>query len=135
MIEQNELKKEDFNQPTAVIRLTHCYHTGIETERVALYDATRAYWSIKKNHAITDTKLALAVHDGIVLEVYTIAAWLPANSTLMAVRLDKSVDKNRKEFVGDIASDSIREKYLGKSVRSLFKPGNQDPVRCFGSKS
>ena len=101
------LTKEDFSQPTAIIRLTNYYRPGLEYERFALYEATRGQWSIEKDHNITKTRIALAVHDGVVLEVYEIAAWVSANSTMMYFRMDKG-DKDRKEFVGNVAKNSIR---------------------------
>ena len=127
------LTKEDFSQPTAIIRLTNYYRPGLEYERFALYEATRGQWSIEKDHNITKTRIALAVHDGVVLEVYEIAAWVSANSTMMYFRMDKG-DKDRKEFVGNVAKNSIRQKYIGKSVSSLFKNGDIRPVACFGIK-
>lgn len=121
----------DFTEPTAVIRLTSYYRPGIEHERFALYEATRAHWSTKKDHQITATKIALAVHDGVVLEVYQIAAWVPANSTMMYFRMDNG-DKERMEFVGNIAKPSTRKRFLGKSVANLFSQGDIRPVACFG---
>ena len=127
------LTKEDFSHPTAIIRLTKYYRPGLENERVALYEATRAHWSIKKDHNITKTKVALSVHEGIVIEVYEIAAWVPANSTMMVYRMDKG-NSDRVEFVGDIAKESIRKKFLGKSVAGLYLHGDIRPVACFGIK-
>ena len=127
------LTKEDFSQPTAIIRLTKYYRPGLENERVALYEATRAHWSIKKDHNITKTKVALSVHEGIVIEVYEIAAWVPANSTMMVYRMDKG-NSDRVEFVGDVAKESIRKKFLGKSVAGLYLHGDIRPVACFGIK-
>ena len=37
--------------------------------------------------------------------------------------------KNRWEFVGVIASDGIRKKYVGKSVAGYFAKGSQNPVK------
>lgn len=128
-----QLTKADFNKPTAIIRLTNFYRTGLEKERFALYEATRAHWNIEKDYNITKTKIALAVHNNKVIEVYEIAAWLPANSTMKYFRMDKG-DKKRKEFVGDIARDLIRNKFIGKSVSSLFKNGDARPVACYGIK-
>lgn len=125
-----EITASDFDRPTVVIRLTNFYRPRLEFERVPLYEVTRAHWSIKKDHHIPNAKVALAVHDGIVLEVYEIAAWLPANSTMMVYRMDKGA-KDRLEFVGDVANGRIRSKYVGKSVAGLFKRGDIRPVAYF----
>jgi len=121
----------EFRMPTAVIRITTFYRPVLENERVALYEVTRAHWSIAKDKRILQTKIALSVHNQRVLEVYEIAHWLPANSTMMAIRMDPG-PKSRYEFVGRVARDSIRRKYIGCSIESLIPRGNIRPVLCFG---
>lgn len=34
----------------------------------------------------------------------------------------------RKEFLGRLAEESIRAKYVGKSVNEYFKQGNSNPI-------
>lgn len=125
-----EITASDFDRPTVVIRLTDLYRPRLEFERVPLYEVTRAHWSIKKDHRIPKAKIALSAHDGIVLEVYEIAAWVPANSTMMVYRMDKG-GRDRMEFVGDVATNRLRSKYVGKSVAGLFKRGDIRPVAYF----
>lgn len=125
-----EITTSDFDRPTVIVRLTDLYRPRLEFDHAKLYEATRAYWSIKKDHSIPKAKVALSVHDGIVLEVYEIAAWLPANSTMMVYRMGKG-EEDRVEFVGDVASERLRSKYVGKSVAGLFKRGDVRPVAYF----
>lgn len=126
-----QLTKKDFKEPTAIIRLTKLFRPGLEYERFALYEATRAHWSAKKDGRIPKTKLALAVHEGEVIEVYRIAAWLPANSTMKYFRMDNA-EGSRHEFVGEIAERRVRDMYLGALVSNLFAKGDVRPVACFG---
>jgi len=35
----------------------------------------------------------------------------------------------RYEFVGKVAADSVRRKYVGKSVRNYFTQGSQNPIK------
>jgi hypothetical protein len=37
----------------------------------------------------------------------------------------------RVEFVGKVAPDEIRGKYIGRSVAKLFKRGEASPVKVF----
>ncbi len=95
---------------------------------VALYEATRGVWKIgpRRDHA----RYALAVHEGIVHEVYAIEHWQPALTTPYATRkLDPALARGRWEFVGKRAPDTIRKRYLGKSVGHYFKKGAQNPIR------
>lgn len=38
------------------------------------------------------------------------------------------------EFVGNIATDDIREKYVGKMFTNLFPQGNQNPIKYVWGK-
>lgn len=81
----------------------------------------------------------MAIYRGIVREVYEIAAWLPAGSTMtglgtvhnkVEIELPPTpTSSNRFEFVGRIAEDSLRKCYLGKSVRNYFPASSQNPIR------
>jgi hypothetical protein len=40
---------------------------------------------------------------------------------------------DRCEFVGQIADDAVRDRYLGRSVAHYFKPGAQKPIMYVNS--
>lgn len=92
---------------------------------------TRAAWvvDVEKARAFP---YVLAVHRGVVQEVYRVAALLPAGSTLELNR-SRRHPPERFEFVGRIAEEPARSRYRLKSVAHLFRPGNQSPVRYFSS--
>lgn len=74
------------------------------------------------------------VYEGIILEVYEIAKWLPAGSTFMGCRkIERTPD--RYEFVGKIAAPKVREKYINKSVTNYFPLGNINPIRYLDEES
>jgi len=107
-------------------KLNQTYHQGIG--QMELYDITRHSWRVSERRE--KAKYAFAVFHGIVKEIYKIAAWLPQNSTLntkeFAADADLSINTKRWEFVGNIAEDNIREKYLGRDISGCFK-SNQSP--------
>jgi hypothetical protein len=93
-----------------------------------LYEATRGVWWVGKDRE--KAKYAFAVYEGIVREVYQIRQWFPAGSTFYATRERKDVKyKNRWEFVGTVAPDGIRDKYLGTSVGRYFHPRARNPIQ------
>lgn len=65
--------------------------------------------------------------------------FLPTGSTMTALGTVSNVAEpevppesqpsNRFEFVGRIAEDKIRNRYLGKSVRDHFSASSQNPIR------
>lgn len=117
--------------PCVLIRINERFRYGMSP--IELYDATRGVWRIGANR---DTvRFALSVFDGVVQEVYEIAGWFPAGTT-MSTRSD-TANASRWEFVGRIAHESIRHRYRFKAVRAHFPQGAQNPVRyvCVGLQS
>jgi hypothetical protein len=98
-----------------------------DESRMALYDGTRAAWRVQPGDG-DRAELALAIHDDVVIEVYRIATWLPAGSTMDA-GAPRNHDPNRYEFVGRIADGPARSHYRLKSVSHLT---TRNPIRYLG---
>ena len=96
--------------------ISKTYFNGMPA--IALYDATRAIWKPKEQVRVASKgQLAFAIYEGQIVEVYTIAAWLPAKSTLNPRWQTDPLLQNQDpcnffEFVGRIAAESMRKKYL-----------------------
>ena len=112
-------------EPALLIRINESYRAGMTG--LALYEATRGVWRLGPSRG--RAQIALAVHRGIVLEVYEIRKWHPGTSTPYETRTfpDPRASK-RWEFAGPTATDAIRGKYIGRSVAHYFKRGNRAPV-------
>ena len=127
-------KPANIVEPAILIRINKLYHYGMSPTE--LYDATRGVWVVgpKRERA----KYAFAIYQGIVREAYAISLWLPAGSTF-STRFPKGVKRpGRSEFVGTVAPERIRSKYVGRAVDALFSPGSQNPihyVNCSASTS
>ncbi|PRY43059.1 hypothetical protein CLV58_104190 [Spirosoma oryzae] len=94
--------------------LTKSYKEGMSAE--ALYEATRGVW---KNVPKDDASLlyAFPTCKGIVKEVYEIDKWVEAGTQQYETRsFSESHLTNRWEFVGRVASDAVRDLYLGKKI-------------------
>lgn len=117
------MEEANIDDPVLLIRINKYYHYGI-TDR-ELYDATRGVWKIGENR--DNAKYAFAVYGGIVREVYKIREWLPAGTTFNT-RGDLT-DGTRWEFVGEVADERIRAKYLFKSVEKYLPNHAQNPIR------
>jgi hypothetical protein len=73
----------------------------------------------------------MAVYAGVVREVYEIKSWHRARSTNYATRVQAELAKQenkRWEFLGHVALESIRSRYIGRSVAHLFRAKQQSPV-------
>jgi len=68
------------------------------------------------------------VFEGIVREVYEITQWFPAGSTFSSRDVRGVRDPDRWEFVGRVAPDRIRDRYVDRYVGRFFKPSNQNPI-------
>ena len=121
-----ELSLDDISDNVILIRINQNYRNDMEP--FELYDITRGCWRVNKEKALK-ANYAFAVYDGMVLEVYSIAHWFKPGEIMYLVR-DEDFEKvkDRFEFVGNIAPDYIRNKYVNKSVATLFNKGNQNPI-------
>ncbi len=126
------LQPSDFDQPTAVIRLTGKDVESILDKPFELYERTRSAWVASPNGKIVKTSLVLAAYRGVVIECYAVAGWFRSN-TIMRLGLKTSY-ADRLAFVGNFASARVRTKFTGRSVKDLFKKGAISPIVTFGVK-
>ncbi len=118
-------RKANIREPAILIRINQLYRYGMTD--VELYDATRSAWRVGRQRK--QVKLALAVFEGVVREVYAIAQWLPAGSTFNLRKDGRGITaRERWEFVGTIADERIRSRYRDRYVGHLFTQGAQNPI-------
>lgn len=126
-IMENTFKSAEVIDPSLLIRINKNFSYGISAE--SLYESTRGIWVIgeRRNRA----KYAMSVYAGIVREVYEIESWHRAGTTPYTTRSQTEFAKQqnkRWEFVGRVAPESIRSRYVGHSVSHLFRAGQQSPI-------
>ncbi len=107
-----------------LIRINRLYRPTMSATE--LYDATRASWKVGNRRG--KVKYALAVFEGIVREVYGVTAWLPSGSTFNSRFPRGDGRRDRWEFVGRLADDSVRRRYVDRFVGHLFPRGAQNPI-------
>ncbi len=112
-------------EPAILIRINRLFHYGITPTE--LYDATRGVWIIGPNRALAT--YAFAVYHGIVREVYAISHWLPAGSTFSTRNPRGTKATGRWEFVGTVAPELIRKKYVDRAVDKYFAQHSQNPIK------
>lgn len=116
----------EVTDPALLIRISRTYRPGMSVGD--LYDATRGIWKISERRE--KARLALAVHKGVVQEVYDITEWHPAGTTWYASRRFTAEECQRRwEFIGSVASSKDRVRYVGKSVAHYFQKGDVNPVK------
>jgi hypothetical protein len=116
-------KPARIKEPGILIRINKLYRYGMSP--VELYDATRSAWKVgpRKDKAV----LAFAVYEGVIREVYRIKSWVEAGTTFNHRYGGQAHGRpGRWEFVGNIAEDRIRKRYVNRFVG--FAPGAQNPV-------
>lgn len=111
--------KELEKQGALLLNLAESYSWNLTAQE--LYDAARGWWNIAEQNR-KNIKYVLAVHNGVVQEIYEPVGWFKAGLTM----LNKTPNARRKdfwEFVGHIATDNIRKKYYKKSLFKRIKLG------------
>lgn len=112
-----------------LININNTYNYGMLP--MHLYDVTRSAWVVSLRSA-ERAKYAMSVFRGVVREVYEIAHWLPDGSTFRSDGVDRgrSTQPDRRyEFVGTLADDDIRRRYIDRSVAHYFSKGAQNPIK------
>ena len=123
------LNREDITDNVVIIKINQLYHDGMSD--LELYEATRGIWK-RKIDSVDKAEYALAVYKGRVVEVYRIDQWAKAGTYPMQTRkLNPERYENRIEFIGEVAEETVRNKYIGKDVSRLFKFGESNPIKTF----
>ena len=123
------LTRNDITENIIIIKVNKSYKSGMDVER--LYDVTRGCWKVSIPYA-SQADYALSVVFGEVKEVYKIFEWVPASEERRkTIEYDAEKEKGRIIFKGEVASDNIRQKYLYKNVKGLYKRGEANPVKVF----
>jgi hypothetical protein len=118
-------KRVDIAEPALLIRINKLYrHTMTPPE---LYEVTRGFWKVGPDR--DKVKLAMAVYARVIREVYEVQAWFPAGSTFTTRSNADSSRPNRWEFVGRVANEAVRKKYLHRSVAHYFPKASQNPIQ------
>ena len=109
------------------ININQTYRDDLSSDE--LYDFTRGVWRLDRDRA-DNAKYAFSVYDGEILEVYEIQKWARANTTeyVTGREFTDEEKKTRFEFVGRIANDNVRDKFVGKL---LPEKHSQNPIRYY----
>ena len=127
------LSQNDITDDIVVIKINQSYYEGIASE--ALYDYTRGIWK-RSLKTVSVADYALSVAFGVVVEVYKVDRWMPATDTVFTARkVDPKKVTERVAFEGKVAPDSVRNRYIGKSVAHLFKYGAANPCVSFSKNN
>lgn len=108
------------------VKLANTFKKGMSAD--ALHEAARGVWSLSPETA-SKYNYVLALWEGLVVEVYHVERWQPADPAHYPTRGLQAEDfipvhgMLCTEFAGTVASAEIRKHYLGKSVRKHFAAG------------
>lgn len=126
-VKRRNLTDKEIRHNIIIIKINKTYHKGMTARE--LYEYTRGFWK-RKIESVAPAQYALSVVDGAVIEVYQIDRWIPASEADNVIRdYNPESHSDRIAFDGKVASDDVRDYYLGRSVNALYKWGEADPVK------
>ena len=125
VISKYKPKDAKITEPSVLIKLQKTFRYNMNPTE--LYDYTRGIWKISKVKQ-DEIKYAFAIFDNVIQEVYEVKGWFKAGETF-SVRKGNWKRKGRYEFVGGIAKEKIRNKYIHKSVKNHFRWGAANPIQ------
>ena len=119
-------------EPAILIRINQAFRYSMS--EIELYDYTRGRWKLNPERA-KKARYAFSIYEGTVQEVYEIIDWYEAGKTFSVRNDNKNISREagvgiegRYEFVGNIAPDSVRNRYKYRSVADYFQKGNSNPI-------
>ena len=122
------LERKDIGENIIAIKINRSYRENMTADE--LYEVTRGWWKLDIKRARL-AEYVFSVYQGIVKEVYKLDGWLPAGSIPRVTLPDKVAPPDRFEFVGRIAEQDIRGKYIDKSLANLYRNGEANPIKYF----
>ncbi len=114
-----EAEVAEINEPVLLININNLYDRKMTQEEI--YEATRKSWRVDIKR-IEKIKICCSVFKGIIREVFVIDYWEPSKKV-----------EGRHEFIGKIAQENIRDKYINKSVSKYWIQGSQNPIKYVNS--
>ena len=120
-----QLRESDFDEPAILIKITNV-DSSVLSSRFGLYERVRREWAVSLDR-VRNIRLAFGIHDGRVVEVYRVAGWFHTGELM---RRDYPPTEGRVEFVGNLASEELRERYKDRLITDLFY--GQNPIRYVG---
>ena len=129
----SEIKIDD---PVVVINI-HEQFPYVQNAR-DLYECTRGSWRMSPERA-GRARYFFAVYQGVIKEVYEVHECIPTTLETKEYwrrrilsqgkgHIPPAVEEGRAEFHGQVASDDVRAKYVGRHVPVRL---TQNPVRYF----
>ena len=125
----------EIDEPVVAINISQQYPEAKSAED--LYNCTRGIWRLNR-HRAEKARYAFAVYQGVIKEVYEIERWLPASKATREYWKEREISQGkyfppevhegRSEFIGEVAPEAIRKKYLGQLMPVRH---SQNPIRYF----
>ena len=112
-----------FDDSVLLININRKFNPNMTTDEI--YEATRKHWKVSIDR-VREIDYICSVYRGIIREVFVADEWLAA---------DDKLESGRSYFVGKLAPEEIREKYIDKSVVEYWAQGSQNPIKYIGNKS
>ena len=109
-----------------IIRIPVLYRADMDATE--LYESTRGVWRMNVSRARA-SEYVFSVIDQVVREVYRPTRWAQAGSTPYAFRSQVAMRRpGRWEFVGEVAAQSIRARYVNLPLGHMFPHGAANPI-------
>lgn len=111
---------ESITDPVVIININKKFK-NTKSKTTSVYEVTKEAWVISESKRNV-VKYALAEFQGIIISAFEILHWYSVNT-------NNNSNNNRWGFEGQDAPESIKEKYINKSIMFAKKRGAANPIR------
>lgn len=122
----NAEKLNEIGNDCIIININQKYKRG--SSENAIYDATKETWSIDKRN-LNRLKYVLSEYRGLIVEVFTVQEWYEKERGFLPNAKSFGQTKIGYGFIGKVANENIRNKYINKSIAHTKKRGAASAFR------
>jgi len=121
----NAERLEQIGDDCIVININGQYNRAMGT--TAIYNATKQAWRIDKNRR-KEIQYVLSEYRGLIIEVFKVSKWYDIARPYGPQSKKAGQEYLASGFDGEVAEDSIRDKYINRSIADRKKKGRANPI-------
>ena len=122
----NAEKLNSIESNCLIININRKYQRGAGKE--AIYWATKETWTIDKRK-LTKIEYVLSEYRGLIVEVFKVMKWYPKERGYTPRSKKYGQKKIGYGFDGEVAEDTVRNRYINKSIAHIKKRGAATAIR------
>lgn len=131
----NAERLDEISSECIIININRKYPEVRYLGENAIYEATRGIWVINLNQVkdvannTLKKRYVLSEYQGVIVEVFEVTDWIILKRGYNKGAKNYGEERNGVGFVGHVANDDVRKRYIYKTIAHKKKRGEASPVK------